>query len=52
MKKLAENALVLLFCLGIVGIFSIPIWWAYATVTECGWKGLFVQCRIEARPNK
>jgi hypothetical protein len=22
----------------------------YATIDACGWRGLFVQCRIEAKP--
>jgi hypothetical protein len=34
----------------LVAFLGIPIFWVYATVSECGWKGLFVQCRIEARP--
>ena len=29
---------------------SFPFFWAYATVSSCGWKGLFVECRIQDCP--
>jgi len=25
----------------------VPSFWAYAQVSTCGWKGLFVECRIQ-----
>jgi predicted small lipoprotein YifL len=34
--------------IGVAMLFalSIPFIWMGATVTACGWKGLFVECRI------
>lgn len=51
MKAKIMDALgALLLVAFVMGFLSIPVWWVYATVSECGWKGLFVECRIEARP--
>lgn len=47
---LRDAAVALILFAFVAGFFSIPLWWAYATVQSCGWMGLFVQCRIEARP--
>jgi len=30
-----------------VGCFALPSFWVYAQVSTCGWKGLFVECRIQ-----
>jgi len=27
-------------------LVSIPVLWVTATISACGWKGLFVECRI------
>jgi uncharacterized membrane protein len=52
MNKLIENLLWVFIALVLIGALAAPFLWVYATVSECGWKGLFVQCRIEARPSK
>ena len=51
-KKAKDLAGVLLIAAVMLAILAVPFFWLYATVTECGWKGVFVQCRIEARPSK
>ena len=41
--KLAEvGFLFLLFVLLVV----MPVGWFAATVSACGWKGLFIECRV------
>jgi hypothetical protein len=27
-------------------LIAMPSVWAYARISTCGWKGLFVECRI------
>lgn len=46
MKKIKEALWQLAFVGLIVGLFSIPVLAVYARVSECGWKSLFVECRI------
>lgn len=41
-QKLAETLLWML----LIGVLASPFLWAIATVHACGWKGLFVECRI------
>ena len=46
------GALGLLACVAVLVavLVVVPVMAVYATVDACGWRGLFVQCRIEARP--
>ncbi len=41
-----EKLLFLLLALFVMATFLIPVLWTIATVQACGWKGLFVECRI------
>lgn len=47
MKKIKDAIYSLLLIGFFLAVISIPFLGLYATVSECGWKGLFVQCRIE-----
>lgn len=41
-NKLAE----LFLFMAVMALISVPFFWVLATVSACGWKGLFVECRI------
>ena len=43
MGRVAISIYVGFFILGVV----LPSVWVYARVSTCGWKGLFVECRIQ-----
>ena len=40
--KVAEVLLILF----VLAMIAYPIFWVVATVQACGWKGIFVECRI------
>jgi hypothetical protein len=42
-RLIALSIYVALFALFVV----VPSVWVYAQVSTCGWKGLFVECRIQ-----
>lgn len=39
----AENVFLIVV---VVVVFVLPIGWLAATLSACGWKGLFVECRV------
>ena len=36
----------MIFGLVILSAVVVPMLWVYSTISTCGWKGLFVECRI------
>ena len=48
MNDIIERLIVLsIYVTVFVVCFVLPSVWVYAQVSTCGWKGLFVECRIQ-----
>ena len=45
-----DIALLVMLVVFISAFAVVPVMWFYSTVDTCGWKGLFVQCRITDCP--
>jgi hypothetical protein len=41
-----QKLLELFLFFAVLSVFAYPFVWAYSTISACGWKGLFVECRI------
>jgi ABC-type glycerol-3-phosphate transport system permease component len=49
-RKWRDLFLIAVLLAGFITPFAIIGVGMYATIDACGWRGLFVQCRIEVKP--